>query len=65
MLFLATLVVTFPSLYVTSAIGRSRLGVRATLGLLLTVNVVMCTALASLGTITVFFTLSTTSYPFS
>ncbi len=64
LLFLLTLVVTFPPLYVFSALARSRLRFLDTLRLLLvgvTVNVAL---LASFGPVTGFFTLSTESYPF-
>ncbi len=59
LLFLATLAVTFPSLYVLSALAGSRLRGQSTLRLLLvTVNLAL---LASLAPITAFFTFSTTS----
>jgi hypothetical protein len=64
LLFLATLVVTFPSLYVFSALSRSRLSFAATLRLLLAAIAVNLTLLASFGPVTGFFTLSTDSYPF-
>lgn len=63
-LFLITLVVTFPSLYVFNAMLGSRLGFTATLKLLVSAIVVNVTVAASLGPILGFFTLSTTSYPF-
>ena len=63
-LFLLTLVVTFPSLYVFNALVGCRLSVSATLRLLVGAVVVNLTVAASLGTILVFFTCSTTSYPF-
>ncbi len=63
-LFFLTLVVTFPSLYVFSALFGVRLGPRDTLRLIMVPITVNLAVLASLGTITGFFTLSTTSYPF-
>jgi hypothetical protein len=63
-LFLLTLLVTFPSLYVFNALIGSRLSV-ATLWRLLTSSVALNMAvLASLGPIVAFFSLSTTSYSF-
>jgi hypothetical protein len=64
LLFLLTLVVTYPSLYVFSALARSSLGGRRTLELLLVAVAVSLAILASLGPVTAFFTLSTKSYPF-
>jgi hypothetical protein len=64
LLFLLTLAVTLPSLYVCSALARSRLGLHDTLRLLLVGNVISVALLASFGPVTGFFTLSTTSYPF-
>lgn len=64
LLFLLTLLITFPSLYVVSALARTRLGASDTARLLLIVIVVDLALLASLGPITAFFTVSTTSYPF-
>jgi hypothetical protein len=63
-LFLCTLVVTFPSLYVFSALAGMSLDLNATLRLLVSAIVVNLAVAASLGTILAFFTLSTTSYPF-
>jgi hypothetical protein len=63
-LFFLTLVVTFPSLYVFSALLGVRLGPKDTFRLILVPIVVNLAVLASLGPITAFFTLSTTSYPF-
>jgi len=63
-LFLLTLLVTFPSLYVFNALIGSRLSV-GTLWRLLTSSVALNMAvLASLGPIVAFFSLSTTSYSF-
>lgn len=64
LLFLLTLCVTFPSLYVVSALARSRLRPGVTLRLLLAAVAVALAVLASLGPVTAFFTLSTDSYPF-
>jgi len=63
-LFFLTLVVTFPSLYVFSALFGVRLGPKDTFRLILVPIAVNLAVLASLGTITGFFTLSTTSYEF-
>ncbi len=62
--FLLTLVVTFPSLYVFGALLRSPLGSGATLRLLFVMAVVHTAVLASLGPVFVFFAASTKSYPF-
>jgi hypothetical protein len=64
MLFFFTLAVTAPSLYVFSALARSRLRAAQTLVLLLACTAVTTAVLASLGPVTVFFTLSTKSHPF-
>lgn len=64
LLFLLTLVVTFPSLYVFSALRNSRLAAGQTLRLLLVAIGVNLAVLASFGPVTAFFTLSTDSYPF-
>jgi hypothetical protein len=63
-LFLCTLAVTFPSLYVFSALAGVQLSLIATLRLLVSAIVVNLAVAASLGTILAFFTLSTTSYSF-
>ena len=63
-LFFLTLVVTFPSLYVFSALLGVRLGPGDTLRLLVAAIAVNLAVLASFGPITGFFTLSTTSYYF-
>ena len=63
-LFLLTLVVTLPSLYVFNALVGCRLSFSATLRLLVGAIVVNLAVAASFGTILGFFTLSTTSYPF-
>ncbi len=64
LLFLATLMVTFPSLYVVSALARSRLRGPEILRLLLAAIAVNLALLASLAPVAAFFTLSTDSYPF-
>jgi hypothetical protein len=64
LLFLLTLLVTLPSLYVLSALARSRLSFTHTVRLLLAAVTVNLALLASLGPVTAFFTLSTESYPF-
>jgi hypothetical protein len=64
LLFLLTLLVTFPSLYVFSVLAGSRLRATETLRLILVVLAVNLALLASLGPVTGFFTLSTSSYPF-
>lgn len=63
-LFLLTLAVTFPSLYVFNALVGSRLRGDALLRLLAAALAVMMAVLASMGTIVLFFSFSTTSYPF-
>jgi hypothetical protein len=64
LLFLLTLIVTLPSLYVLSALSQSRLSFTHTVRLLLAAVTVNLALLASLGPVTAFFTLSTESYPF-
>src|SRR5688572_11826866 len=63
-LFLFTLAVTFPSLYVFNALVGSRLKAESLLRLLAAAMAVMMAVLASMGTIVLFFSFSTTSYPF-
>ncbi len=63
-LFVLTLLVTFPSLYVFNALVGSRLLITAALRLLLAALAVTVTVLASIGPIVAFFSASTTSYPF-
>ena len=63
-LFGLTLLVTFPSLYVFSALMGSRLRILAVLRLLLASLAITITMLGSLGPIVAFFSASTTSYPF-
>jgi len=64
LLFLLTLGVTLPSLYVFSTLAGSHLAFPQTLRLLLGGTAVNLALLASFGPITGFFTLSTESYPF-
>jgi len=63
-LFLMTLVVTFPSLYVFNALVGSRLTFVSVLRLLVAALGVMLALLSSFGTIVAFFSFTTTSYPF-
>ena len=63
-LFFLTLAVTFPSLYVFNALVGSRLSLGSLLRLLVAALAVMMALLASFGTITVFFAVSTDSYAF-
>ena len=63
-LFVLTLAITLPSLYVFNALVGSRLALDAVLRLLVAALAVMMAVLASLGPIVSFFSLSTTSYPF-
>lgn len=63
-LFLVTLVITFPSLYVFNALVGSRLFPLAVLRLLIASLGVNLAVLSSLGPIVAFFSVTTTSYPF-
>jgi hypothetical protein len=63
-LFVLTLLVTFPSLYVFNALVGTRLRFMDALRLLFATIVVNLAVGASLGPILAFFTLSTTSYSF-
>ncbi len=63
-LFLLTLVVTFPSLYVFNALIGSRLLIADVLKLLIAALGVTMAVLASLGPIEAFFAVSSTSYDF-
>lgn len=63
-LFLLTLVVTLPSLYVSNAMIGSRLTLLGMTRLLTASIAVNLAVLASLGTIVLFFSLTTNSYPF-
>lgn len=64
MLFFLTLLITFPSLYVFNALVGCRLAFAAVMRLLVASLGVTLAVLASFGTIVVFFSLCTTSYPF-
>jgi hypothetical protein len=63
-LFLCTLVVTFPSLYVFSALLGARLRFLDVLRVLVAAITLNLCVLAAFGPITGFFTISTTSYAF-
>jgi len=63
-LFVLTLLVTFPSLYVFNALVGSRLGIGALLNLLVASMAVTLAVLASLGPIVAFFSVVSTSYAF-
>lgn len=64
LLFMLTLIVTFPSLYVFNALVGSRLTLGSTLRLIVAAMAIMLAVLASLGTIVAFFSVSTTDYYF-
>ena len=64
MLFFLTLLITFPSLYVFNALVGCRLAFSTVLRLLTASLGVTLAVLASFGTIVIFFSLCTTSYPF-
>lgn len=64
LLFLLTLFITFPSLYVFNALVGSRLRFFSVLRLLIASTSVTLAVLASFGPIIAFFSVSTTSYPF-
>jgi hypothetical protein len=63
-LFLLTLVVTLPSLYVFNALVGSRLTVNSLFRLFIAALAVNVAVLSSLGPIVVFFSINTTSYSF-
>lgn len=63
-LFILTLGITFPSLYVFSALRGVPMGPGPTLKIVLVPLAVTLTVLASLGPVAAFFTLSTDSYLF-
>ena len=63
-LFLLTLLITFPSLYVFNTLVGSRLKFHSVLNLLIAALAVNLAVLASMGPIVAFFSVSTTSYPF-
>lgn len=64
LLFLTTLIITFPSLYVFNALVGSRLGLLPVVRLLIAALAVTLAVLASFGPIVAFFSISTTSYAF-
>ena len=64
LLFILTLFVTLPSLYVFNALVGSKLNIISVIKLLVSSIAVMLTVLASLGPIVIFFSLCTTSYHF-
>jgi len=63
-LFLLTLFICYPSLYVFSTLLGSRLSFWSTLRLLMAATTITVTVLVSFGPIVGFFALSTESYPF-
>ncbi len=63
-LFLLTLLICFPSLYVFSTLLGSRLSFLATLKALLGIVAITVTVLASFGPIVAFFSVSTENYAF-
>jgi hypothetical protein len=63
-LFLLTLLVTLPSLYVFNAMVGSRLTLRAMVRLMVATLAVMLAVLASIGPIVAFFSFTTSSYSF-
>lgn len=63
-MFLMTLAICFPSLYVFSALLGSRLSFIATLRVLLAIVAISVAVLASFGPIVGFFALSTDNHPF-
>lgn len=64
LLFLLTLLVTLPSLYVLNALVGSRLRLAGLFDLLVAALAVNAVVLASLGPIVAFFSLTTNSHPF-
>ena len=63
-LFVLTLIVTFPSLYVFNALVGSKLSLPSLVRLLIAAMSVMLALLASFGTIVAFFSFTTDSYHF-
>jgi hypothetical protein len=63
-LFLLTLLVTFPSLYVFGTLLGARLGIGELLRLVVYALGVLLAVLAAFGPIVAFFSVTTTSYPF-
>ena len=64
LLFLLTLLVTFPSLYVFNALIGSRLSFLMTLRLMVAFLAVLVAVTAAFGPIVAFFSATSTSYPF-
>ncbi len=64
LLFLLTLAITFPSLYVFNALVGSRLGAAQIGRLMAAALAVLLAVLASFGPIIAFFSITSTSYPF-
>jgi len=64
LLFLLTLAITFPSLYVFNALAGSRLGVAQLARLMAAALAVLLAVLASFGPIVAFFSITSTSYAF-
>ena len=64
LVFLCTLIVTFPSLYTFSALAGSTLGAKATLRLILIAITVNLAILAGFAPVTAFFVMCTESYVF-
>lgn len=64
LLFVFTLLVTFPSLYVFNALVGSRLSLASLFKLIIAAMAIMLCVLASFGPITAFFSFSTQSYSF-
>jgi hypothetical protein len=64
LLFLLTLAITFPSLYVFNALVGSPLGVAQIARLMAAALAVLLAVLASFGPIVAFFSITSTSYPF-
>lgn len=64
LLFYLTLLITFPSLYVFNALVGSRLSIVSVLRLLIAAMGVTLAVIASLGTIVIFFSISTQNYSF-
>jgi hypothetical protein len=63
-MFLLTVIVTVPSLYVANALIGSRVSIRSMVRLIVASLAVMVAVLASLGPIVAFFSVITTSHPF-
>ena len=63
-LFILTLLITLPSLYVSNALVGSRLAIDSLVRLLVAALAVIVAVLASIGPIVAFFSASTTSYHF-